>query len=105
MPRRPAKARHSEVFTWSPYAYLGSRVFRSGRELFLYVSGSGEKWIALAVEGPSDGDPHAVLADHGHRIVGEFATSAAAQRAAQGFAKKWLRGKQIEDCGCGEISA
>jgi hypothetical protein len=102
MTRRAVKP---QVFAWAPYAYLGARVFRSRRELFLYVSGGGETWIAMAFEGPSNGGAHAVLADHGHRIVGEYASSAAAQRAAQGFAKKWLRGKSIEDCGCGEVSA
>jgi hypothetical protein len=60
--------------------------------------------MALVFEGPTDGSARAVFADHSHRIVGEFANAKAAQRAAEGFARKWLRSaRKIAECGCGDV--
>lgn len=82
-------------------AFLGSNLSRrDGRDLFLYVAGGAEQWLALAFEGPCNDNPIAVLGDHGHRLVGEFANPAAAQRAVEGFAKRWLRGAKIDGCAC-----
>ena len=87
-------------------AFLGSNVPRNdGRDLFLYVAGGGERWLALAFEGPRDDNPIAVLGDHAHRLIGEFANPSAAQHALEVFAKKWLRGAKIDECGCGDIKA
>jgi hypothetical protein len=86
-------------------AFLGTNVSKpNGRDLFLYVAGGGEQWMALAFEGPRDDNPLAVLNDHAHRLVGEFANPAAAQRAAEGFARRWQRGAKIDACGCNDIA-
>lgn len=104
--KRRSVARSVEVFTWHPTAFLGSSVPRDdGRDLFLYVAGSGARWIVLALEGPRSKDPIAVFGDHAHRLIGEFANPAAAQRAGEGFAKRWLRGAKIDMCGCGDIKS
>lgn len=86
-------------------SFLGSNTSRSdGRDLFLYVAGGGERWLALALEAPRGDDPIEVLGDHAHRLVGEFANPAAAQRAAEGFARRWLRGERIDECQCDTIT-
>ena len=85
-------------------AFLGTNSSRGdGRDLFLYVAGGGEKWLALAFEGPRNNNPLTVLGDHAHRLIGEFANPATAQHAAEGFARKWLRGAKIHECGCDAI--
>lgn len=85
-------------------AFLGAGASRGDkRDLFLYVAGGGRRWIALALEGPREDDLLAVLGDHAHRLIGEFANPAAAQRAAEGFARRWRRGKKIAECGCEDI--
>lgn len=74
------------------------------RGLFVYVAGEDDNWLAVAVEGPRDRGPQALLGDHAHQLIGEFANLAAAQRAAEGFARRWLRGKKIGECGCEDIA-
>jgi hypothetical protein len=49
--------------------------------------------------------PRAFLGDHGHRLVGEFATMAAAQRALEIFSRRWMRGRTIEECDCDVVLA
>lgn len=100
--RRPAQV------DWQPITFLGGFLQRDdGRLLFVYVAPRrDDAWLALAVEGPGRGDPRAVLDDHGHRLIGEFATGEAAQRAAEHFARRWLvRRVPVEACACDEVSA
>ena len=85
-------------------AFVGANVHRDGkRELFLYVAGGDETWMALAFEGPRSKNPLAVLGDHAHRLIGEFATMTAAQRASESYARRWMRGATIVGCGCEDI--
>jgi hypothetical protein len=103
-------ARKSRVPTirWEPLTFIGGWVTRSdGRILFVYVAPRREDdWIALAVEGPGGKDPQAALDDHGHRLIGEFVTGEAAQRAAERFARRWLsKQSKIEECACDEVAA
>jgi hypothetical protein len=60
---------------------LGASISRpDGRELLLHVGGDGDEWIALALE-----------------------TARGGTARAEGFARRWLRGKKIDECGCEEI--
>ena len=108
---RKTSSKRSVPITWRVVSFFGAWVRRDDddRQLFVYVAqgGADKPWIALAVEGPTGiVDPRAILDDHGHRLIGEFANGPAAQRASEGFAKKWLRGHvRIEDCACEEVAA
>jgi len=103
-PKRPRRPKIPTTFAWQPLSFLGTSVSRSdGRELFLNVAGGAERWFALAFEGPRDASPFTLLDDHAHRLIGEFANPAAAQRAGEGFAKRWLRGVKIDECRCLDI--
>lgn len=96
------------LIRWEPLTFIGGWLTRSdGRTLFVYVAAKREDaWLALAVEGPGRGDVHAVLDDHGHRLIGEFVTGEKAQQASERFARRWLsKQSKIEDCACDEVAA
>lgn len=101
----PPKRKRPAPLVWRTLSFLGAWVRRpDGRKLFVYVADDDGEWVALAVEGPDKGDAHAVLDDHGHRMIGQFANGPAAQRAAAGFARRWMRSRaKIDECGCLEI--
>jgi hypothetical protein len=85
-------------------AFVGANLVREGdRGLFIYVAGGDGAWMALAFEGPRVGNPFTVLTDHAHHLIGEFATMTAAQRAAESYGRRWMRGAAIVGCGCDEI--
>lgn len=103
--RRPANRRKATFdWNWKPLAFLGASITREDRELFLYVSPcTSQRWIVLAFEGPVTGDARAILSDHGHELVGDYATLTKAQRAAESFGKSWLRRSTVAPCGCDEV--
>lgn len=103
-----SSSRRAPSIDWQALTFLGGFSRRAdGRVLFVYVAPKrDDAWLALAVEGPSGGDPRAMLDDHGHRLIGEFATGEAAQRAAESFARKWwMHRAPVEECACDEVSA
>jgi hypothetical protein len=107
MPR--AKVRTGPFpLNWQPMNFVSVAVPRADkRNLILYVAGEAEQWVALALEVPrvpKSRDPRAILDDHAHRMIGEFANPEAAQRAAAGFAKRWLKGTKIDECRCEDIA-
>jgi hypothetical protein len=65
----------------------------------------GQHWSALAAEVAGDAETTAaVLADHGHKLIGRFAHPDDAIAACEGYAKAWLANQeQIERCGCDEL--
>ncbi len=105
--RKKSVRRKAVSIDWRPLSLLGAWVCRpDGRKLFVYVAPDGDDWLCVAVEAPDHAEPRAVLADHGHRLIGQFASGTAAQRAAEGFARRWLRGrKKIDACDCDEVAA
>jgi len=107
MPPRAKLRRGPFPLNWQMMNFVGAVVPRADkRNLILYVAGEGDEWLALALEVPSvpkSRDPSAILDDHAHRMIGEFANPAAAQRAAAGFARRWLKGTKIDECRCEDI--
>ena len=64
------------------------------------------KWFAIAIE--SGGTTfEAVFDEHGHKVIGKYATLEAAMRASESFAESWLkdfRASAVSPCDCKEMS-
>jgi len=105
--KKPVRRRLPSI-DWQSLTFMGGWVDRpDGRSLFVYVAGiRQDAWIALAVEGPGRGDLRAILDDHGHRLIGEFANLPAARRAVEDFSRRWRRSRaRVEECACDEVAA
>jgi hypothetical protein len=99
-----AKKRTPQRIEWNLVTFLRTIASRSdGRSLIMQVGGDGDSWFAIGVEVPRASNALEVLDDHAHRLVGEFANPKAAQRAAETFTRRWLRGTKIDACGCKRI--
>lgn len=97
--------RKNQPAQWLIMAFHAANFSRGdGRSIVVFVGGPDDdgEYAAIVLEGATkDFGTSAVLHDHGHRVIGTFANDAAARRAAEGFARRWIKsGKSVEECAC-----
>jgi hypothetical protein len=93
---------------WMPYGgYICNAVdVVRNRRLAVTVMLAGDTWRAIAVESANDtaGDLDAVLADHAHKMIGEWDNPRDALTDSEAYALRWLGESPTSDrCDCGEI--
>ena len=105
--KRPDPA--ADAVRWRIVSFQAVRFKRlDGRSLLVQVmedidDDDGEYGV-LALEAATGADPQAILNNHGHKILGKFATETAAKRVGEAFGRRWMRsGLSVEACGCDDI--
>jgi hypothetical protein len=99
---------HPRLRRWFHVGVEG-KVFGPARGHFLFVgiNGVGQSYNVLALQGPGDVvSATDFLSHHAHAIVAEnIRTKALARKAAEKFAKRWMRTPDLDECGCKEIGS
>jgi hypothetical protein len=100
---------HPRLRRWFVVGMEG-KMFGPARGHFLFVGinrvGLAE-YTVMAVQGPGVLDnPQDFLSHHAHALVAEnIRTKALARKAAEKFAKRWMRTPDLDECGCTEIGS
>lgn len=85
-----------------------AQVVRGDRKLAVgvLVEAMSGKFVAIAIEAAAPANTaEAVFGDHAHELIGRYETAAAAKRAAEGYAAKWLRRRPAAPrCACPPIA-
>ena len=100
-----ARKKRRRPLVWHAHTQWLAHVFREDRTLVVMVMPTDAgPWGAIAVDTDGD-DPAAVLASHGHHVIGnEYESQAAARSAAGSYARSWLSGDVgAPKCECDEI--
>jgi|SRR5215831_20313873 len=89
---------------WMSAVEMVSIIKSGDRKLACVITHAGEKWSANAIETGADVDTTVGLfADHGHKHLGVFSSPVRAIAACEDFARKWVKERDISQCGCAEI--
>ena len=104
---RSKKRAAPRVLQWFTQAQFFLLIEGGDEKLFVGVQPGKDGWMVLALASKANAESaHDVLANHGHKLVGQYPSIVKAMTAGESYARAWAKGHKaarVGECPCDEL--